>query len=807
MSEALAGIRIVDLSQSVPGAYATRMLAGFGAEVIKVEPPGGDRLRGESPFWHDVPHVESGVLHLHLNAGKKSVNLDIESDVDAAALRRLIATADAVVEDFAPGTLDRRGFGFTMLSADHPDLVVTSVTPFGQTGPFAQWKASELISYAVGGYAHLTGLPNREPLKAYGHVVEYHAGLHTSVATLAAIWRARQHGIGEHVDVSVQDAVAFVVDQVPERFRTSGVELKRVGTKNAGSPRSASVFSELLPCADGYIHAHSPMGPTHYRGIVEMLGEPRWLDDDFAAEMPGGLDVIDGYLASWLLDKTRDELFRAGQRVNAPWTPVLTADEVLQDSQHEARGFFVDVDHPHVGRVRQPSYPYVARDTPWEMRRAPLLGEHNESILGALDAEPSRPVRPVRPRPPASPADAGDRLRPLHGIRVLDLTQGVVGPVGGGVLVDLGAEVIRIEQPARVAAQRRLVPHSSSGATFNPHHHDKRHLSLDLGQPDGMAVFKRLVGISDVVWENFSPRVMPNFGIECPVLQEINPRVLHVALPAFGTTGPYRDFISMGPGVDACSGLSDLTGYEDGPPMKPGNYYADYMNGLLASHCVLVGLFARERTGRGQHIEASMREAETHVIGEALIDFALNGRVQHRQGNRHQKMAPHNVYRCAGDDQWIAVAVATDEQWRALVEVMGSPPWAQDDALTTASGRLACVDEIDRQLNAWTGAHEHRALAARLQQAGVPAGPVLQPHELLDDPQLAHRAFYRTIPGTDAHTINAAWRFMGTPISIQSPPPEFGQDNDWVLRGLLDLSEAEVRALEAQGIIRYGLGE
>jgi crotonobetainyl-CoA:carnitine CoA-transferase CaiB-like acyl-CoA transferase len=798
MTSALAGIRIIDLSQSVPGAYATRLLAGFGAEVIKIEPRGGDPIRHVPPFWRDEPHVEGGALHLHLNAGKHSLTLDIDGDEDRETLRRLIATADAVLEDRAPGTLEALGLGYAALSAARPDLVMVAVTPFGQTGPFAAWKASELISYAAGGYAHITGLPDREPIKAYGHVVEYHAGLHTSVALLAAVWRARRAGIGEFVDVSVQDAVAYVVDQVPERWRRQGVELQRAGTTNAGSERSAKVFSELLPCKDGYVHAHSPMGPAHFRGIEKMLDEPRWLTPEFAASMPAGMDVIDGYLRDYLKERTREELFRAGQAVNAPWTPVLRVDEVLTDPQHEARGFFTDVDHPHVGRVRVPGYAYVARDTPWETRPAPLLGQDNARLPELLAAE--RPSMPAVAAP-----STGERPRPLAGIRILDLTAGVVGPVGGEALADLGAEIIHIDQPARVAEQRRLFAHSSSGATFNPHHHDKQHLSLDLQQPDGLEVFKQLVQISDVVWENFRPRVMPKFGIECPVLQEVNPRAIHVSLPAFGSTGPYRDLISMGPGVDACSGLSDLTGYEDGPPLKPGNFYADYMNGLLASHCVLVGLFAREQTGRGQHIEAAMREAETHVIGEALLDYTLNGRVQQRRGNAHAVMAPHNVYPTAGDDQWVAIAVSSDEEWRALVGLLGEPEWARAERFATAAGRLAARAEIDGQIAAWTAGHEHRALAARLQDAGVPAAPVLQPHELPEDPQLTHRRFYREIPGTDARTISGAWRFAGTPVSIATPPPEFGEHNDLVLRGLLGLDDALIRSLEERDIIRYGL--
>ena len=402
--------------------------------------------------------------------------------------------------------------------------------------------------------------------------------------------------------------------------------------------------------------------------------------------------------------------------------------------------------------------------------------------------------------------------RPLEGIRVLDLSTGVVGPVGGGIMGDMGAQLIRIEQPARASAQRRtqaqnrpLGPAGGGIAAFNMHNRNKLHLSLDLRQPEGLEVFKRLILISDVIFENYTPRVITNFGLECPAMQVINPGIIHVAMPGFGSTGPYRDFAVLGPGVDAISGMSDLTGYPDGPPLKPGNIYADYMNGLLASYCILTGLFARAQTGRGQHIEAPMREAETHAIGEALLDFTLNGRIQTRQGNRHPSMAPHNVYPCSGEDRWVAIAVEDDQQWQALVKALGSPAWAQDPRFATTLGRHQHQEEIDQHLVQWTKDKEHRQVMELLQQAGVPAGAALHPDEMLDDPQLLHRGYYRDIPDTDAKTVSVGWQYANTPMPVISPPPEFGQHNDWVLRELLDLPDSDIQLLQDKSIISYGL--
>jgi len=309
------------------------------------------------------------------------------------------------------------------------------------------------------------------------------------------------------------------------------------------------------------------------------------------------------------------------------------------------------------------------------------------------------------------------------------------------------------------------------------------------------------------VFENFSPRVMGNFGLECPVLQQINPGIIHVAMPAFGDSGPYRDLISQGPGSDAASGISNLTGYPDGPPSKPGNIYADYMNGLISSYCILTGLFARAQTGRGQHIGAPMREVETYAIGEALLDYTLNGRVQTRQGNRHPTMAPHNVYRCQGDDRWVAIAVENDDQWQSLVKAMGTPGWARDAHFATALGRHHHQEELDRGISQWTKDRDHLEVMELLQGVGVPAGAVVHPDQMLNDPQLEHRGYYRDIPGTDAMTVSLGFQYADTPMPVISKPPEFGQHNDWVLKELLDIPDEQITLLKEKNVISYGLAD
>jgi crotonobetainyl-CoA:carnitine CoA-transferase CaiB-like acyl-CoA transferase len=410
----------------------------------------------------------------------------------------------------------------------------------------------------------------------------------------------------------------------------------------------------------------------------------------------------------------------------------------------------------------------------------------------------------------------------LEGLRVIDLSQVYAGPYATKLLADMGAEVIRIECAARSArggALPRMQPGGAFGASFpdgdtgersynryayyNEVNRNKLAITLDLSKPRGIDVFKRLVRISDVVVENFTPRVMQNFGLDYPVLRELNPRIMMISISGFGQDGPCRDCVAYGEGIEAMAGLSYLTSYTDGTPLKPGVAYADAVSGLHAAFAILAALRHRRTTGKGQYIDLSMREALTPLLGAAIMDYAMNRRVARPAGNRHPKMAPHGCYRTKGDDRWIAIAVSSDEEWRALCRVMSDPTWSKKAKFATMADRLKNQNELDHRLEEWTIEFDHIDLMEALQEAGVKAGAVLDTAELSNDPHLNQRGFFEELSHPEAGTHRypgASWRMSRTPGKLRLPAPCFGQHNRYVFGELLGMSDEDIMRLKGAGV-------
>lgn len=405
--------------------------------------------------------------------------------------------------------------------------------------------------------------------------------------------------------------------------------------------------------------------------------------------------------------------------------------------------------------------------------------------------------------------------RPLAGVRVLDMTVAVAGPVATLLLGALGAEVLRIETPwARPRNPTSALPAPADApdepwnreARLNELANSKRSVALNLALPEGRAVFLDLVDVSDIVIENYSPRVMGNFNLGWEVLHARNPRLIYVRMPAFGASGPWRDRISYGPGIDAMSGLSWLTGYRGGPPLKPGNFYCDQNAGLHAASAALAALRARERDGVGQTVELAMLEGELQLVGDALLAAQLTGREPSRIGNEHTSWAPHGVYPAKPSDDdpdaWIAIACRNDAEWEALLGIWNNADIARDRRFRTALRRWKHRAVLDDLLAAWTVHFDALELAERLQDAGVPASAVMGARTLLRDPQVAARQAVGALEHPQvgpSPAPQAAYRLSETPAPPKSAAPLFARDTRPVLTELLGYSAERIDALIAAG--------
>jgi len=405
--------------------------------------------------------------------------------------------------------------------------------------------------------------------------------------------------------------------------------------------------------------------------------------------------------------------------------------------------------------------------------------------------------------------------RLLEGIRILDLTMVFAGPMGSRILADLGAEVIKIESALRadVFTRTNVCPENepgeepwNRGSPFHSLNAGKKGITLNLGTDKGKEIFKRLVGISDAVMENFSPRVMDNWGLGYEELRKIKPDIIMVSMSGLGHYGPLRDFYMYMPGMEGMSGLAHITGYPSGPPTLSGHAYGDWVLGATGAAALLIALYHRRKTNRGQYVDVAGREAVICHIGEIIMDYFLNGREPMRAGNHHPSAAPHGCYRCRGDDNWINITVENDEQWRKFCHAIGDPPWTREQRFADSLSRLRNREKLDEMVEDWTSLHDHYEAMQILQNAGVPAGAVLSMKELHLNPHLIHRGFFEVID----HGEGIGKRPIAKPIPakfskveefVPRRAPRFSQDNEEVFSDLLEMSKEESRRLESNKVI------
>ena len=413
------------------------------------------------------------------------------------------------------------------------------------------------------------------------------------------------------------------------------------------------------------------------------------------------------------------------------------------------------------------------------------------------------------PRKRTATQSHDDRALPLAGIRVVDVTMGWAGPSVTHFLGDMGAEVIKIEAIQRYDWWRMMGMELKPGAWerrggWNAVNRNKMGITLDLTRTEGVRLCRQLVAAGDIFVENYRAGVVNRFGLGYDTLRTVNPSTVMLSMPAFGMSGPWRDYVGFGNNVEQLSGLPTIMGYENGGPTALGTGIPDPVAGFFGTLAVMVALRQRRRTGRGQWIDLSQIEALTRLVGDHLVAFSMNRREPRRMGNRHSFAAPHGVYPCHGDDSWISIAVYTDAQWRALCSEMRRPDLADDPRFADSLSRFERQDDLDKLISVWAKGFEHRELMVRLQKAGVPAGAVYAPQEILDDPHLQARGLWETVTrehvGTHAYP-GMYFKLSRTPGRIRLPAPTMGQHNALILGELLGVAQNEISRLEREKII------
>ena len=788
---ALSGLRVADISEGLAAPFAAKLLGDLGADVIKIEPPDGDSARRRGPFA-DADDPEASAPFLYANTSKRSIVL---GDADRDLRDRILAGADVIIAGEPEPRLAERGIGYDDLAAANPGLILVTVSGFGSSGPRADWKWSHLTACASGGFSHLCGRPEREPLQLGGSVPETLAGAYAAVATLIAVRAQQQTGRGDHIDVSVLEAAINMALLVTQRYDYTG----DIGIRRADIGPAPSF---ILPTADGWVGANT-LTQAQWEVMCQFFDRAELIDDprfaDAWSRFANSRDVADE-LAQQTQDRPADEIFHDAQAWRIPFGLVPNLAEVLDLLPHRERKFLLEFDHPRAGRVRMPGIPWRFGEQRELGTPAPLLGEHTETAREQNIWQADRRMRD---------SDSDGRERPLEGLRVLDLSMFMSGPMTTLMMADAGADVIKVESVQRIDGWRaggstEIERFWENAPQFNWVNRNKQGITLNLTDERAANTIREMVEEADVIVENYTPRVMGNFGLHWEALREINPDLIMLSMPGFGLTGSWSHYTAFANTTEQMSGLPHLTGYPDDQPIFSGTTGGDPLAGVMGALALLSALERRDRliaAGEpgGCHVDLSQTETATSFMGDAITAYAISGDDPGRVGNFHPRMAPHDTYRCADgeeplDQRWIAIACADDREFAALAGVLGRSEWLErwGDFEQRNAERAALDSAIATEI----AEREAEPLAAALQAAGVNAALVATGLDLLEDEHLAARKFFIT----QQHTYAGAKRYPRQPYrfrnwlneAIDSPSPTLGRDTRTVLTRLTSLSRQQI---------------
>jgi crotonobetainyl-CoA:carnitine CoA-transferase CaiB-like acyl-CoA transferase len=766
-------------------AMSGRMLSDLGAEVVRLEPAGGDPLRRAPPL-----DPESGISlrFLAWNAGKTSLAYDpADSRVD-----QLLRTADVIIE--TPGLCG----ALTAAAARAPQAVWLRGTPFGLDGPRAKWRASDLGIMAASGNLYATGYADRAPVRCSEPVAYAHAGAEAVFAILTALASGRP----QVIDLSMQEAVLIANMGGPGQFPK---------TANRGMRQGAAMgrTREIWPCRDGFVSFGLRGGPSRLRNFDILLEQLRredlltdaWSGRDWRTFKPQMLDseelrAIEQPLALYFARHTMTELYTLAVATGLMLAPTNSAAEIFASDQLRARNMFAPVGQfaQFPARFVQVRDSHKPLDTSAAPRAAPVLN------AGPWPDWPARnaPAQPLR--------DNTESAGPAwSGLKLVEFGSGAAGPIASRYFAEHGATVIKVESRSHPDFLRVMAtdsPRGLEGSTlFDALNVGKQSITLNLKHPEGQLIARQLIHWADAVLENFAPRAMKSYGLDYATVALEKPDLLMLSTCLNGQSGPHRDYPGFGGQGAALSGFNYLTGWPDREPIGPYGTITDSLAPRFAASALAAGVLYRRRTGRGLHLDVAQVETGVYSLSPWLLEYASSGHCTDRNGNRSARAAPHGVFPCRGEDRWIAIACWTDHDWLHLATILGIDPLRYPDL----DSRLAAADDIERMVGDVTRGKIADTLATQLQYAGIEAVPVANFEDLLErDPQLQLREHFvsleRPLTGTSLYERNG-FRLDAASASYVRPAPLLGQHSEDILLNTLGYAPDEAARLRVCGAL------
>jgi crotonobetainyl-CoA:carnitine CoA-transferase CaiB-like acyl-CoA transferase len=759
--------------------------------------------------------------------------LDLKQQNDRDQLQALIAGADILLESTPRGELDACGLGAETLLQEYPTLIVARMSPFGDEGPWADFKASDLVHLALGGVMMNCGydpapggkydLPPIAPQMWHAYHI---AGEQLAMGIIAALLYRWRTGKGQRLSCAIHEAVSKCTEVDLMSWVMRRAPVLRQTCRHARE--TVSPFPSIAHTKDGrWVMANLGTRPGEGARLMSLL-EPYGMAADLTAEetvaprggraVPGTapdtekqahtMEVIQRFVRAFTYENIP---WQEAQEAGMLWAPLRKPHESAIDPHWLARNSCADIEHPELGRAfRYATSRWLSTANAWaEGRRAPLLNEDAEAVLAPLQRKlpvVSKTARVLADEPLSVRGNPFPlRAFGAESIKVElkshpDTRLAAMAPVGG--------------RKAREHATAPLPPETDPdmGGQFNNKNPGKRGISLNVRHPKGLEIAKRLVAMSDIVAEGFSPGVLDSWGLGYDALREIKPDIIYAQQSGMGAQGTYGRFRTVGPIANSFSGLSEMSGLpEPAMPAGWGYSYLDWMGAYSFALAMLSALYHRERTGEGQWIDASQSEVGLYINGTTMLDWSANGRIWSRYGNRspYKPAAPHGAYPCQGEDRWLAIACFTDDEWQALGKVAGHPEWSTDTRFASLPDRLAHQDALDAIVGEWTQCRDAYETMSALQQAGVPAGVCQTAEDRCDhDPQLATLNWLTEVTGSKI----GRWPIAEVPVKMSESPayiggrldrgaPCYGEDNDYVFGELLGMHAGEIAALAGEGVI------